>query len=156
MNKNTIELIEKIKSYEWYTGDLKDLYEKTNNICYFSSEQSEQQFKLMLDLINEIDELVYDFEFLSENAQELNVKRADISQLLMALCEMLGDKIEECCREVMVVQKDRDYLAYSTIRDAEYIRQRLQRKGYDRYNLSDFHRVEDTDWYKVFVFTLLE
>lgn len=154
MTGDAIKLIEKLNTdTNLQNTELYDLYTKVNSL-YTPLE--------LLNLIDVLDNKIYDFEFLIKSARELNVKRKDINELLLGLCELTGDNLETITKENAFVCKPSntcpfksDYVLYSYSPHKEHAQLDLNKSNYSYLKLGQC-RKDNSDWYHLYVFELLE
>ena len=154
MTKDTIRLIEKLKdNNKFQNTELYKLYTKVNS-TYAPTK--------LLELINELDNKVYDFEFLIDSANSLDVKRKDINELLLGLCELAGNNLELITKENSFICKPTstspfksDYVLYSVSPHKEHAQLDLNRSNYSYLKLGEC-RKDNSEWYHLYVFELLE
>lgn len=154
MTGDAIKLIEKLNNNTNLQNiDLYKLYTKVNTV--FSPVE-------LLKLINELDNKIYDFEFLMQSAKELGVKRKDINELLLGLCELAGDNLESITKENSFICKPpetcpfkSDYVLYSYSPRKEHAQLDLNRSNYSYLKLGEC-RKDNSEWYHLYAFELLE
>lgn len=154
MTGDAIKLIEKLNTdTNLQNTEIYNLYTKVNSL-YTPIE--------LLDLINLLDNKIYDFEFLINSAKELNVKRKDINELLLGLCELAGDNLEEITKENSFICKPMstspfksEYVLYSYSPRKEHAQLDLNKSNYSYLKLGNC-RKDNSDWYHLYVFELLE
>ena len=148
MTKNTIEIIEKLKSDEsLHSSDIYALYDKAINV---------NDYKEMFSLLEEWNDLPYDFMFQVESSQLLGVKRSEICEFALGLCSLVGEKLEKEAQGVFIVARPNNVKAYCSINDREYVVNRLLRTDYAKYILGEEFKVKKTDWYKLYEWDLYE
>ena len=154
MTGDAIKLIEKLNNNTNLQNiELYELYTKVNTV--FSPVE-------LLKLIGEVDDKIYDFEFLMQSARELGVKRKDINELLLGLCELAGDNLESItkensfiCKPVETCPFKSEYVLYSYSPREEHAQLDLNRSEYNYLKLGDC-RKDDSEWYHLYTFELLE
>lgn len=154
MTKDTIRLIEKLKdATKFQNTELYKLYTQVNNTYSPVS---------LLKLINDLDSKIYDFEFLIDSANTLGVKRKDINELLLGLCELAGNNLELITKENSFICKPintspfkTNYVLYSISPHKEHAQLDLNRSNYSYLKLGEC-RKDSSEWYHLYVFELLE
>lgn len=148
MTKDIVLLIEELKSNtQYHDTDIYKFYEETINV---------NKPKAMFDLLYKIGDLPYDFFFLEETSETLNVKRKDVQELLVGLCEIIAEKIEAAARETFIIEyTPQDIRLYSIIDDYYYNQDKLQHTDYSRCTLDD-KKVLNTDWFFLYEYRLIE
>lgn len=148
MTKDTMLLLEKLKSDESYQSlEIYEYYDRTIN-----TERIDEMFKLL----DKLDESVYDFVFLTNTAQALETKRADVLNLLVGMCEIIAEKIEKEAKETFIREfSNNDVRLYSSLDDDIYNANKLLQSTYSRYKLGE-KKLLSEDWYRLYEYRLVE
>lgn len=153
MTKDTITLMHKLENDESLrNSEVFELYMKTIKIVDLQD---------MFKLLNELDEKVYDFAFLTQTSKDLDVKRSAVNELLSGMCEEVGKNIELYLQETPTVTQKyvncpvkTDYVFLSAIPNKKYVQFELSRSNMNYLKLGEM-RVDKTDWYNIYCFELL-
>ena len=146
MNKSGIELMEKLNQEEFQSLELYELYITTMTI---------QDCKEMFKFLTRLDSLCYHQKFLEANASALEVRRNTVSEFIIGLCDIIGDKLQAQGNETFVITDDNNIVKlYSSINDEAFIKSKMIRNDYGRYTLPDTYRLISNDWYTLYEYTL--
>lgn len=176
MTGDGIKLIEQLNNINSNNIDENDpLYKLYNRVQQFEKNQkinsnNSSHLDTILKLLNLIDDLeysAYDMNFLINTGMKYNLKRREVSEILLALCDRVGklfkdtideqgfiyEPIEKCpikSKKVLYTSKpNRDYAE----KELKYLSNSIY--DYSHLKLGECRRF-DNDWYYVYVFELLE
>lgn len=146
MTKTTIELINKLTNNKEYENtDLYKYYQK----CIHATDLEES-----ISLLHQIDEFLFDINFLNEYKNLLEVTRNSVYELLNDLCLILKEKILEITKEPVVIDEPNNLRVYCSINDRNYIMNKLLYTNYSKCILAEEPKILDEEWYKLYVYQL--
>lgn len=155
MTKDAMMLMHKLMNDKSLKDtDIYHLYTKTITI--------KDDILKLIDLINKLDDIIYDFEFLTTTGKELGVKRSAINELIQGMCEEVGKNIEHTLKDQPIII-DRypdcpiksNKILLSSIPNEEYAEIELKKSDFSNFKLGEYKK-DNRDWYSVYVFELVE
>ena len=141
MTKDAMMLLHELSNNsELKSTEIYELYSKTL--------QDYDDIVKYFDLISYLDEMVYDFEFLTTAGKELNAKRSTVNELLQGMCEQVGHNIELLIsKQPLILKKykncpiNSEYILLIAIQNEDYADLELSKSNYSRFSLGKCKKI---------------